>query len=123
MTLVVEAPDGTPWTVRRVRMPWRLRHRATFDLDPVGVLLWLLAGLLLCLEAIAVSIAWAIQLARHALGVPWIVEAVTPGPPRRVLRWHIVGRSASDRQVQQVAHDLMRGRDVTATATTRTVGP
>jgi hypothetical protein len=123
MTLSVDAPDGTRWTVRRVRMPWRLRHRATFEPDPVGVLLWLLAGVLLCLEAIALSIAWAVQLVRHALGVPWIVEAMTPGPPRRLLRWEVVGRAARDRQLQEVAHDLMRGRDVTATATTRTVGP
>ncbi|MFA4928693.1 MAG: hypothetical protein WC558_09250 [Patulibacter sp.] len=122
MTQAVVAPDGTAWTVRRVRAPWRLRHRVEFAPDIVGILLWVLGFAVLLVEAVLWLGALAIQRLRHARGLPWVIEAHTAGPPDRVLRWSAVGSATSAARATEIAAALAQGQDVASTASKRLVG-
>ncbi len=122
MTRVIRAPDGAAWTVSRVEAPWHLRHRVSLEPDLVGVLLWLAAWPLLLGESLLWLAGWAVLRIRHRLGLPWIIEARTEGPPDRLLRWSALGSSASRDRVREIATDLAQGRDIAATASTRAVG-
>ena len=116
------APDGTSWTIRVIDAPWTLRYRATFEWDPIGVVLWLGAWLLLAVEAVVWMLAWGIRRLRHTLGTPWTVEARTPGPPDRMLAWSFVGLASSRAKVTEIAAGIAQGKDVAATAARRVVG-
>ena len=122
MTSKVVAPDGTTWTVRRIAAPWRLRHRVGFAPDPVGILLWLLAWPLLLVEAALWLTGLVILRLRHARGLPWVIEARTAGPPRRVLRWSVVGGASSLARATEIAAGIAQGQDVAFTASDRMVG-
>ena len=118
----VVAPDGTVWTVRRIETPWRLRRRGGFSPDLAGILLWILAWPLLLLEAIVWLLGAGIVRLRRAAGTPWIIEAVSTGPPERRLRWSVRGGPASLAEIETVSEGLTQGRDVASTAERRDVG-
>ncbi len=122
MTQAVVAPDGTTWTVRRIEAPWRLRHRVELAPDIVGILLWLLAWLVLLVEAVLWLACVGILRLRHARGLQWTIEARTAGPPDRVLRWSVVGSASSIARTTEIAAGIAQGQDVVSSASDRVVG-
>ena len=121
MKVAAVAPDGTTWTVRRIEAPWRLRHRVEFAPDIVGILLWLLAWLVLLVEAVLWLAGLGILRLRHARGLPWTIEARTAGPPGRLLRWSVAGSASSIARTNEIAASIAQGQDVASTASERVV--
>ena len=99
-----------------------MRHRVEFAVDPVGILLWLGAWLLLGLESVVWVACWAVLRMRHTFGMPGRVGARTPGPPDRMWAWSVGGAAAAHAKVDEIADGIERGQDVAATASQREVG-
>ena len=112
MSACVQAPDGREWEVRRRTLLWRPRRRIGFDLDPVGILLAVIALPLLALEWVLAGLLTAVTAAvRLALRRPWRVDAVLAGQTTRRLTWNVEGWRAAGQKAEQVRAEIAAGQD------------
>ena len=122
----VRGPGGETWRVGRRWLPWRPRYRGPetsgldipLELGDVGGILALIAivAAVFLLVAVALPVlALAVELIVLVLVVlgatalrltrvrPWLIEARTDGPPRRVHAWHVKGWRASGEAIEHIA--------------------
>lgn len=108
----MQAPDGREWEVRRRTLLWRPRRRIGIELDPVGILLGVIAVPLLALEWVLAGLMTAVTAAvKLALRRPWHIDAVLAGPPTRRLTWNVEGWRAAGQKAEELRAEIAAGQD------------
>lgn len=116
------APTGGRWRVGRRFLLWRPTRRIRFELDPVGVLLALVALPLLLFEwLLALTAATVAAAVRVALRRPWTVTATLDAPSERRLGWQVHGWRAAGELADRVRGELADGTDPSTHADTQAV--
>jgi hypothetical protein len=107
--VLVKAPDGTRWRVRRILMSRRKVEDPLGDLpfDPIrsGVT-GMAAGLTAMIETVGLPfvVAWKVVFRR-----PFRVEAVPLERPKEAQSWHVVGLRESRRAARGVRDRIRSG--------------